>query len=172
MFKPATNLDEVINCIKKIIADAIQNNNRAGYFASLYLKVTTSVKEGIDKRRFQNGSRMETLTVNFANRYLNSYDQWQKKENLSACWKLAYQETEKSSVLILEQLLLGMSAHINLDLGIATVKTQHENGTALQDIRNDFDAINSIIASLTYEAISELNKVSPFLSLLAMTGWS
>jgi hypothetical protein len=168
MFKPAVTIDEVIEAIEKIIAGSIQTKSRAGYFATLYLKVTSSVKDGIATNRFQNGPRMEQLDVTFANRYLEAYDQWQNKEEPTASWKLAFEETERSSVLILEQLLLGMSAHINLDLGIATAQTQADNGQPLEDIHTDYDTMNTIIASLTYEVLAELDKVSPLLSLLGL----
>lgn len=168
MFKPATTIDEVIVTIEKIIADSIQTKNRAGYFAALYLKVTNSVKNGVVKGQFQNGPRMEELDVVFANRYLKAYYQCQNNERPTASWDFAFQELKKSSVLVLEQLLLGMSAHINLDLGIATVQTQANYKAPLQDIHNDFDTMNTIIASLTYEALAELDKVSPMLSLLGL----
>jgi hypothetical protein len=67
---------------------------------------------------------------------------------------------------VLQHLLLGMNAHINLDLGIAAVEAS--GGALLQSTRNDFDSINSIIASLTYEVIGELNRVSPLLSLMGL----
>ena len=142
----------VIAALNVIIADSIKTKSRAGYFATLYLKVTTSVKDGIIKNQFQNGPRMEQLDVTFANRYLEAYYQWQNKITPTASWQLAFKETEKSSVLILVQLLLGMSAHINLDLGIATAQTQTANGGPLEDIHNDYDTMNTIIGSLTYQA--------------------
>jgi len=168
MFIPATTIDEVISALEKIIAHAAQTKSRTRYFATLYLNVTKSIKDGIAKGQFQNGARMEKLDVVFANRYLQAYYQWQNKETLSACWKLAFQETEKSSVLIIEHLMLGISAHINLDLGIATAQIQTSSGEALQNIHDDFDTINTIISSYTYKTLTELDKVSPFLSLLGL----
>jgi len=168
LFIPATTIDEVIAALEKIIADAIHTNSRAGYFATLYLKVTSRVKEGIANNQFQNGARMEELDVIFANRYLEAYDQWQHQKECAASWQFAFQETEKASVLILEHLLLGISAHINLDLGIATVQTQIRIGAPLQDIHYDYDTMNAIIASLTYQTLAQLDKVSPLLSLLGL----
>jgi hypothetical protein len=69
---------------------------------------------------------------------------------------------------VLQHLLLGVSAHINLDLGIATVETVREKNIELSVIHKDFDAINAIIGSLTYELIHEINRVSPLLSLIGL----
>ncbi len=168
MFIPATSINEVITSLENIIAHSIQSKTRIGYFATLYLSVTQSIKDGIDKGLFQNGARMEKLDVVFANRYLQAYYQWQHKETCSACWAYAFQETEKASVLIIQHLMLGISAHINLDLGVATAQIQAELGEPLQNIRDDFYTINTIISSYTYKTINDLNKVSPLLSLMGL----
>lgn len=166
MFTPATTIDEVIASLEQIISDSIRNNTRFGYFATLYLKVTQAVKQGIENGQFQNGSRMEKLDVTFANRYLNAWYLWQNKQEPTQSWKLAFQAVERSSVLILEHLLLGMSAHINLDLGIAAVQTV--GSEPLQGIHIDYDIMNDIIGGLTYGVIGELDQVSPLLSLLGL----
>jgi len=60
--------------------------------------------------------------------------------------------------------LLGINAHINLDLGIAAVETIRTG--QIQDIHKDFDAINTILGALTYEVIHDINRISPLLSLI------
>lgn len=130
MFSPATTIDEVIAALNQIIAASLETRSRLGYFAVLYLKVTEAVKTGIANHQFQDGPRMERLDVTFANRYLHAYYQWHNKEKPSRSWQLAFEAAEKRSVLILEHLLLGMSAHINLDLGIATAQTVSTSITA------------------------------------------
>ena len=46
--------------------------------------------------------------------------------------------------VILQHLLLGINAHINLDLGIAAVETSP--GNQLAPLKNDFDMINKLLA--------------------------
>lgn len=166
MFTPAKTIDEVIASLEQIISDSISNNTRFGFFATLYLKVTKAVKQGIENGQFQNGDRMEKLDVTFANRYLNAHYLWQSKQEPTESWKLAFQAVEKSSILILEHLLLGMSAHINLDLGIATVQTVGSD--PLESIHVDYNIMNDIISGLTYSVIAELDQASPLLSLLGL----
>src|ERR1700754_895468 len=101
-FRPASTIDEVIAALDEIIAASIRDKSRLGYFAALYLKVTTSVKEGIMKGQFNDGARMEKLDVVFANRYLAAYHQWQNKQEPTAAWKVAFQAAERSSVLVLQ----------------------------------------------------------------------
>jgi hypothetical protein len=167
---PATTIDEVLSRLEKIIADSQDTDKRTGFFAALYYKVTSRVKDGIVKNEFADGARMERLDVRFANRYLSALEQWQKAIPPTGSWKIALDSTKRSSILVLQHLLLGVNAHINLDLAIATVETVKENGQQLAEIRKDYDLINAIIGSLTYEVLNEIDRVSPLLSLLGLHG--
>lgn len=166
-------LEEVIERLVHIIEQAKIENDRAGYFAALYHKVTVKVKEGVDKGQFANGESLARLDIMFANRYFDALEQWQNKQKgkaylpISRSWEVAFMQADQSSRLVLHHLLLGMNAHINLDLGIATVEVAGGNIDAL---RNDFDAINIILSSLTYGVMNKLNMVSPLLSSLGFSG--
>lgn len=159
-------IDDIILSLEKIIAECVANKSRLGYFASLYLKVTKSVKDGIAADQFQDGARMEKLDVVFASRYLDAHDKWVNHIKPTASWAIAFEQIEKSFVLVLQHLLLGMNAHINLDLGIAAVEVCGEQ--PLSVLQQDFDAINNIISALTNEVLFELGQVSPLLSLLGL----
>ena len=161
-----TTIDDIIASLQGIISKCIATNSRLGYFATLYLKVTQSVKDGIASGQFQDGPRMEKLDVVFASRYLDAYQKWTNHQPTTAAWTIAFQQVEKSSVLVLQHLLLGMNAHINLDLGIAAVEVCE--GQPLLTLAQDFDAINTIIAALTNQVLFELGQVSPLLSLLGL----
>lgn len=160
---PAQTIDEVIQELEQLIAECIDTNDRIGYFAALYHKVTVRVKEGILNHEFDNGARMERLDVIFANRYLAAVQQYRNNEQPTGSWQAAFDASRKRSTLVLQQLLLGMNAHINLDLGIAAVEAANRND--LRSIRNDFNAINTILGALVFEVMTEINRVSPLLSL-------
>ncbi len=162
----AKTIDEVLVRLEKIISDSIANKDRAGYFAALYHKVTYSVKQGILNNEFEDGPRMERLDVIFANRYLHAYDQWKAGQKPTWSWEVAFESTKKRRPLVLQHLLLGMNAHINLDLGIAAVETC--KGQDLQPLKRDFNNINVVISALTYQVVNDINRVSPLLSLLGL----
>jgi hypothetical protein len=162
---PATTIDDILVQLESIIAEGIKTNSRIGYFAALYYKVTANVKEGIAKGQFQNGPLMEQFDVIFASRYLDALNAWKNKQPLSASWQVAFEALNNSSLLVLQHLLLGMNAHINLDLGIAAVTV---SGGQLDNVQKDFDAINTIISSLTYQVLNDIDRVSPLLSLLGL----
>jgi len=162
----ATTIDDIITSLQNIIVQCTAKNSRLGYFATLYLKVTQSVKDGIAAGQFQDGPRMEKLDVVFASRYLTAYEQYQTHQQPTQSWTIAFEQAEKSSILVLQHLLLGMNAHINLDLGIAAVEVCGDD--PLTSLQQDFDSINTIISALTNEVLFELGQVSPLLSLLGL----
>ena len=43
----ATNIDEVLAQLEALIDDCVKTDNRIGYFAALYFKVTSRIKQGI-----------------------------------------------------------------------------------------------------------------------------
>lgn len=157
-------IDEVILTLDKIVDECKTNNCPLGFFAVLYRKVTISVKEGIQNNRFEDNIRMEKLDVYFANRYCQAYFNYKEKKTISKSWKVAFDAKEKEHHIVLQHLLLGINAHINLDLGIATVNTIES--FPLEGIKNDFNHINNLLSELTEEAKRNMGSVSPVFKIL------
>jgi hypothetical protein len=162
---PRVTIEDILAKLQVVIADCEDTNSRLGYFAALYYKVTASVKEGIAKGRFRNGQQMENLDVIFASRYLDALTAWKAGKPLTESWRLAFDAAKQTNLLVLQHLLLGMSAHINLDLGIAAVEAADGD---LESLHNDFDEINTIISALTYQVLNDIDRISPLLSLLGL----
>lgn len=163
-FNPPQSIDDVIVQLQNIITNCIAKNSCGGYFAVLYYRVTYRVKEGILKNEFEDGKRMEKLDVIFAGRYLQAWHQYGHKQTCSASWKTAFDAAIGTDRIIMQHLLLGINAHINLDLGIASSDTM--KGYPLEGIHKDFDSINAILASLVDEIQDKIGQASPLLFLL------
>jgi len=160
----ARTIDEVIAQLDDIIARSIREQSRLGYFAALYRKVTVKVKEGIAEGRFEDGPRMERLDVTFANRYLTALNQFRRGQQPTQCWLVSFKAAAAWRPIILQDLLLGMNAHINFDLGIAAAEVCP--GDELPSLQHDFDEINNILAALVGQVESEINEVSPWINFL------
>ena len=163
----AKTIDQVIQQLDDIIGRTKRDKSRLGYFAALYRKVTIKVKAGISEDFFEDGERMERLDVIFANRYLEAFEQNQKNISPTRSWRLAFEIAKCWWPIVLQHLLLGMNAHINLDLGIAAARTSP--GETIYWLKNDFDKINEILAALVDEVESELARIWPVLGLLDHT---
>ncbi|MEM0517578.1 MULTISPECIES: DUF5995 family protein [Aequorivita] len=165
----ATNIDEVIARLDTIIeAECLQNSCMA-YFPILYRKVTIRIKEGILNREFANNPRMEKLDVLFANRYIDAYECLASGKPITKSWKKAFDASKTEKLLIMQHLLLGINAHINLDLGIAVAETVG-NDDELIDFEDDFNKINEILASMIAAVESKIISVSPLFGMLDKFG--
>ena len=159
-----TTIDGVIKELDRTIAEARREASRLGYFPALYRKVTFSVKQGIADGRFEDGKRMERLDVIFANRYLEAIAKLRSGEAPTRSWAMAFDAAASSRPLVLQHLLLGMNAHINLDLGIAAARTAP--GGELAALQGDFNTINDVLAELVDEVKGDLTAVWPKLAWL------
>jgi len=158
----AATIDEVIRRLGEIISAAEAENARFGYFAALYRRVTVAVKGAVEAGDvFEDNGRMERLDVLFANRYLDAFDRWRAGHKPTDSWDVAFRATGAYWPIVLQHLLLGMNAHINLDLGIAAARVAP--GDKLASLRGDFDKINTILASLVGTVKAELTKIWPLL---------
>jgi hypothetical protein len=154
----------VIGRLDHIIEHSRNDSSRFGYFAALYRNVTVEVKRGILSGRFEDGPRMERLDVNFANRYLRAFDSYEKGESASKCWVFAFDCVPQWPPLVLQHLLLGMNAHINLDLGAAAAETCP--GGELQSLKTDFYEINAILAAMISGVEWQLAQINPWMKLI------
>lgn len=161
-------VEEVLEALDTIIARALDEGSRVGYFAAVYRTVTAKIAEGIARGFFDDGERMQRLDVTFADRYLSALSRYQTGGTATKSWELALQATAASRPIMLQHLLAGINAHINLDLGIAAAETAP--GQALPGLRRDFDRINEIIASLITRVEHDIAEVSPWIGLLDRIG--
>ena len=167
--KKLNRIDDVISTLEDIIRESIGKNDPLGYFAALYQKVTIKVKEGIENNFFEDGSRMEKLDIVFAKRYIDAWHARQRNEPVSESWEKAFALAKRKNPLVLQHLLIGMNAHINLDLGIAAAEVS--SGASITFLQNDFNKINQILSSLVVEVQNNLSSIWPMLKwILSKTG--
>ena len=164
VFQPARTIDEVIGRLDAIIERAIVERDRLGFFAVLYRTVTVAVRDGIAAGRFEDCPRMERLDVIFANRYLEAFENHRRGSAPSRSWAVAFAAGQSKRAVIMQHLLLGMNAHINLDLGIAAAQVCP--GSAIAGLEHDFNAINTVLATLETDVEAEVCSLSPWIDRL------
>lgn len=163
-FQPAASIDEIIVRLDAIVDHAMVERDRLGFFAVLYRTVTAAVKAGIAAGTFEDGPRMERLDVAFANRYLEAFHAHRTGGTPTASWRVAFSAGKSHRAVILQHLLLGMNAHINLDLAIAAAEVCP--GDSIAGLERDFNAINTVLASLETGLEQEVCSLSPWIDRL------
>lgn len=87
---------------------------------------------------------------------------------LTQSWQVAFEAAERWGPLVLQHLLLGMNAHINLDLGIAAARTCP--GPAIVGLERDFREINAILLGILDDVQDCLSAISPWSGMLDLAG--
>lgn len=163
----ATTIQNVLEQLDVIIDESITTNNRIGLFAYIYRRTTAEIALEISKGNFENNKRLETLDVEFANLYLDAYKAYKKNQEVSSVWAYAFDHANEP-LSILQHIMLGMNAHINLDLGVATATTMF--GQDIVDVEADFNKVNEILYQITNELQDRLSRVSPIMFILDWLG--
>jgi hypothetical protein len=165
---PPQSIDEVLARLDRAIADARRRQSRIGYFAALYRDVTAQVAAALEAGEFQDNARMERLDVAFAQRYLDALEARETETGPTRSWTRTFAAAERWRPLILQHLLLGMNAHINLDLGIAAVEVAPRDEIA--DLKPDFYRINRILGAMVEKVQARIAEVSPWTGVLDRLG--
>jgi hypothetical protein len=157
-------IDDVILSLEDIVSECEEKGDPLGYFAVLYQKVTIAVKVGVAAGFFDDGPRMEQLDVVFARRYIEAYFAFRQQNMVTQSWLKAFSVSGSYWPIVLQHLLMGMNAHINLDLGIAAAEVS--KGKRMADLEKDFNRINEILSSLVHEVEGNLSLVWPALKFI------
>lgn len=161
-------IDRVIERLDEIIDSAIADESKIAFFAAMYRKVTASVRDAIIEEKFVDNKRMVHFDYVFAERFIVAFETWQSGRRPSLSWQAAFDALNSRHLVILQHLLIGMNAHIRLDLGIAAAKVAPRE--EIGSLRADFDQINEVLGALTAHFESDLGALSPWIGWVDRVG--
>ncbi len=172
------SIDQVIERMDRRLDQAVATNDPNGHFAAVYRAVTARVRDGIEAGDFDDGERMERFDVTFARLYLDAAEAHESGHPASRSWQVAFDHAAQP-LLVLQHVLLGMNAHINLDLGLAAARTVP--GDRIGELEADFERINDVLAEMVDRMQAAVAAVSPWTAVVdriglrmdeAVTTWS
>lgn len=166
----ASGFDDTIGALGTIVDDCARRGDRSGYFAALYLAVTETVCQRAGEGRFDDPARMESFVAGFAGRYTDAVAAWTAGRPVRRSWEVAFRAAGKWRPVILQHLLLGINAHINLDLGVSAAEAR--GADPLEAVRADFDAVNDVLGELVDGSQGAIGRLSPWFELIDRIGGS
>ncbi|WGK65698.1 DUF5995 family protein [Croceiramulus getboli] len=162
-----TSIPEVLTALNEIVEECKAANSRSGYFAFIYRETTARIAAGIEQQHFEDNERMIHFDVRFANYYIQAYRDFKAGKPVAKPWKTAFLGAAESLTLI-QHILLGMNAHINLDLALTASEVMKNKN--IHAIKTDFYKVNELLFSLTDEFQERISRVSPLFFLLDWFG--
>jgi hypothetical protein len=151
-------IDQVLAALDVVVDRCWEEDSRLGYFPAMYRTVTAQIRDGVQGGDFEDCERMERLDVVFASRYLDAYDAHRSGVSPTRSWAYSFEQAGRAEPTVLHHLLLGMNAHINLDLAIAAAEVSH--GTDIDTLEGDFRQVNEVLTDLVDEVQDAVDDTS------------
>lgn len=170
MGDPRAAIDRMQSCICRWE----EGGDARSVFLSCYAMMSSNMLAAIEAGDFHDCNWVRRLLVHFADYYFIALDAYDAGDDdqLPAVWRRTHDAARRAETLALQNLLLGVNAHINYDLVLATADLLEEEWPGLSpDARRqrqeDYNHVNEIIAR-TVDAVQDdvLERRQPVLQLV------
>lgn len=165
---PYTTIEEVIAEMTRRWRALRRAGDWRAVFAATYLRTTEQIlAAAAAPGTFENPAWMVRLDCAFAQRYFAASDCWDRGAPCPTSWRLAFEGARDKRTLVFQDLLLGMSAHINYDLPYAldaTVPPDLPPATLASYFR-DHSRMNVLLAGAIDVVQQAASEYSPLLDL-------
>lgn len=138
-------LDAGLSRLDALVAEASRTGKRWGYFAVLRLRVARKVKAVAAEGGFEDEAIALRLECALLQRFFRVIEAHRTGGMMPQSWEVALSATEQSQWSVLQHLLLAMSVHLYLDLGVCAAETMR--GTEYALIDHEFATLNDLMYS-------------------------
>jgi len=116
------------------------HDNRAA-FLRVYFTMSGFVRQRLDEAFFIDGAWIERVAVRFAWWYFDALDRYERGDNPPPAWGYAFNTAARRQGFLLQDVLLGMNAHINNDLPLVVeaMLREEDDDAPYHAIRRRFD---------------------------------
>ena len=126
--------------------------DRRAIFLSCYTMMTRNMVTAVEQGRFEDARWVSEMLTNFAGYYFAAVEAYDQQRRCSAVWQAAFDATRLPDTHVIQNLFLGVNAHINYDLMLTLVDLLQDSwadlSTEQRDGRyQDYRAVNDIIAA-------------------------
>jgi hypothetical protein len=139
----------------------------------MYRQTTSTVRDQVAAGAFDDADRMGRFVECFAARYLGPLADARAGRPVPRSWQIAFDCARRGNSggnVVLQHLLLGINAHVNLDLGVAAAEICP--GDQIGSIHGDFVRVNDILGALLPRVRTCIGRYSPLLDVIDRVGGS
>ena len=150
------DVDEALPCMQKALDYLHQRNDYRAVFLRAYYIFTLEVHAAVhqlgdyEARIFFDSSWVSKLAGKFASLYFQSLTTEDRPPESEKAWKLAHKMAVEKTSTVLQDLILGINAHINYDLAYGNALNLKEHGDHADHLllprrKFDHDQINNLL---------------------------
>lgn len=145
--QPFRSVGGVERGLTELLDSYVQQKDRRGIFAGAYLEITRAVGKAIAAGEFEDNAWAERYLVTFANYYRKALQAQDAGRPVPKPWRIAFDAAAAESALTLQDLMLGVNAHINYDLAQALYDTGIDPDR--KRAYRDHTAVNNVLRAAT-----------------------
>jgi hypothetical protein len=133
-----------------------ETGDRRAIFLTLYRIVSSEMQARVDAGAFEDNDWVRRYAVTFANLYREALESYEagRMAQVPKAWRLCFDAAKAGTGLVLQDMLLGVNAHVNNDLALAldTISIGPDRGARYRD----HAAVNAVLGSVTERATERL----------------
>jgi hypothetical protein len=153
-----TNIDEAIPCMQNALRYFHERDDYRAIFLRAYYIITLNVHAAIHQRgKYSNPIFFDAGWVSsqagwFASLYFQSLTTFDRPPDSERAWKTAHGMAVEKTSTVLQDLMLGLNAHINYDLAYGTYLNLKQHGDEVNHLslprrKFDHDQVNNILVN-------------------------
>ncbi len=164
--------DPVVHEMDTFVCRWEEAGDHRATFLRCYMMMTVNTLTAIDSSEFRDPPWVDRLLHRFAEYYFEALDAYEDTAAVSPrAWQLAHDTARYQNVWALQNLLLGVNAHINYDLVLTLEELLREQWPSMSDAKRaqrheDYLHVNAIIAR-TIDAVQD-DILSPDMPLMGV----
>jgi hypothetical protein len=149
LLDPFASIEDVVTGLSRLEETLYARKDRRAVFASAYLSMTQEVGRRVGQQQYNDPQWVARYAIAFANLYRRALLAFVRGElaAVPAPWLTSFQTSQSGANLLVQDLLLGVNAHINNDLAIALDEVSIDPGRDAR--REDHFAVNEAIRGAT-----------------------
>lgn len=172
MMSRFTTLDDVLEQLGQLEQQYLAARNRRAVFLTVYGLMTREMKRRIAAGLFKDPAWVTRYAVGFADRYRQALEGYERGDRIAKAWQLAFDAARDADGLVLQNMLLGINAHVNHDLALALVdasidpdrSSRHADHATVNDVlRALTDVVSARVSELYAQGLAGLDACSGLL---------
>lgn len=144
VFEPVPPLDQSIARMRRLEAELVAKGDMRAVFVTTYLEILHATQEAVAKPGFfEDPATVELEARYFVQLYLSAHDAYDRGDmaRVPAPWRASFDLAASGRSLAIENLLLGINAHVNYDLPRALAAA----GANSPANERDFERFNDLL---------------------------
>ena len=161
------SVEDVIQSLVTLEQVFRQGRDRRAIFATAYLVITKALKRRVDEGGFQDSAWVARYAVCFGNLYREALSAFERGdlESVPKAWRLSFETSVNGTGLVIQDLVLGINAHINHDLALALAEVGIDPNRP--ERHQDHTAVNLVLRATTDALQDRIGEMyAPILDLL------